>query len=59
VVLWPDTFNNHFHPETAIAALEALEFAGFDVAIPAKPLCCGRPLSSSACSIARAPTCAR
>jgi FAD/FMN-containing dehydrogenase/Fe-S oxidoreductase len=44
VLLWPDTFNNYFHPETAKAAVEVLEHAGFEVAIPAKPLCCGRPL---------------
>ena len=29
VLLWPDTFNNHFHPETAIAAVHVLERAGF------------------------------
>ena len=28
VVLWPDTFNNYFHPETAMAAVEVLEDAG-------------------------------
>ncbi|MEA2568451.1 MAG: hypothetical protein QOI24_452 [Acidobacteriota bacterium] len=44
VVLWPDTFNNHFHPETAMAAVEVLEAAGYHVTIPAKRLCCGRPL---------------
>jgi Fe-S oxidoreductase len=44
VVLWADTFNNHFHPEVAIAAVETLEAAGFDVAVPERPLCCGRPL---------------
>ncbi|HSS45448.1 MAG TPA: FAD-linked oxidase C-terminal domain-containing protein [Thermoanaerobaculia bacterium] len=44
VLLWPDTFNNHFHPETARAAVRVLEAAGFDVTIPAQPLCCGRPL---------------
>jgi Fe-S oxidoreductase len=44
VVLWPDTFNNHFHPETAIAAVRALERAGFHVEVPRKPVCCGRPL---------------
>ncbi len=44
VLLWPDTFNNYFHPETAQAAVEVLESAGYDVSIPAKPLCCGRPL---------------
>ena len=44
VLLWPDTFNNHFHPQTAKAAVEVLEAAGFQVVIPPKPLCCGRPL---------------
>ena len=44
VILWPDTFNNHFHPETARAAAELLESAGFDVRIPARAVCCGRPL---------------
>ncbi len=44
VLLWPDTFNNHFHPETARAALEVLEAAGFRVIIPRANLCCGRPL---------------
>ena len=44
VLLWPDTFNNHFHPDTAIAATEVLEAAGCDVALPAAALCCGRPL---------------
>jgi Fe-S oxidoreductase len=44
VVLWPDTFNDHFHPETLRAALEVLERIGCSVEIPAAPLCCGRPL---------------
>ena len=44
VLLWPDTWNNHFHPETAQAAVEALEDAGFRVTIPSVRLCCGRPL---------------
>jgi FAD/FMN-containing dehydrogenase/Fe-S oxidoreductase len=44
VLLWPDTFNNHFHPETAIAAVEVLEAAGFRVTLPQAHLCCGRPL---------------
>ncbi len=44
VLLWPDTFNNHFHPQTARAAVEVLEAAGFEVVIPPRPLCCGRPL---------------
>ena len=44
VLLWPDTFNNHFHPQTAKAAVEILEDAGFQVIVPRKSLCCGRPL---------------
>ena len=44
VMLWIDTFNNHFHPETSRAALEVLESAGYSVAIPRLRLCCGRPL---------------
>ncbi|MDD5460228.1 MAG: heterodisulfide reductase-related iron-sulfur binding cluster [Methylococcales bacterium] len=44
VILWPDTFNNHFHPETAKAAVAALEAAGFQVRIPDQHICCGCPL---------------
>lgn len=44
VILWPDTWNNHFHPQTARAAVEVLEDAGFHVTIPRTQLCCGRPL---------------
>jgi FAD/FMN-containing dehydrogenase/Fe-S oxidoreductase len=44
VLLWADTFNNHFNPETAKAAVEVLEAGGFDVAVPRAHLCCGRPL---------------
>jgi FAD/FMN-containing dehydrogenase/Fe-S oxidoreductase len=44
VVLWPDTFNNYFHPETAIAAVEVLEATGYRVTVPEDNVCCGRPL---------------
>ncbi|HEX2569942.1 MAG TPA: FAD-linked oxidase C-terminal domain-containing protein [Polyangia bacterium] len=44
VLLWPDTFNNYFHPETARAAVRVLEAAGYRVVVPQRPLCCGRPL---------------
>ncbi len=44
VILWPDTFNNYFHPETARAAVEVLEAAGYQVMVPEQWLCCGRPL---------------
>jgi Fe-S oxidoreductase len=43
VLLWPDTFNNYFHPESAIAAVEVLESAGFEVRLPRRQVCCGRP----------------
>jgi FAD/FMN-containing dehydrogenase/Fe-S oxidoreductase len=44
VILWADTFNNYFRPDTAVAAVEVLEAAGFEVAVPRQALCCGRPL---------------
>jgi Fe-S oxidoreductase/FAD/FMN-containing dehydrogenase len=44
VVLWPDTFNNYFHPEILQAACKVLEACGFQVIVPMEPLCCGRPL---------------
>jgi FAD/FMN-containing dehydrogenase/Fe-S oxidoreductase len=44
VILWADTFNDHFHPRTLAAAARTLERAGFHVDVPTAPLCCGRPL---------------
>jgi Fe-S oxidoreductase len=44
VVLFPDTFNNYFHPETAKATVEVLEDAGYRIIVPQQHLCCGRPL---------------
>ena len=44
VLLWPDTFNNYFLPDTSRAAVEVLEAAGFHVVLPQAGLCCGRPL---------------
>jgi FAD/FMN-containing dehydrogenase/Fe-S oxidoreductase len=44
VLLWPDTFNNYFHSETAEAAADVLQMAGFTVRLPQQILCCGRPL---------------
>jgi len=44
VMLWPDTFNNNFRPDTLNAAVEVLEAGGFSVTIPEVRLCCGRPL---------------
>jgi FAD/FMN-containing dehydrogenase/Fe-S oxidoreductase len=44
VLLWPDTFNNYFHAEVGVAAVEALERCGYHVVMPREHLCCGRPL---------------
>ncbi len=44
VILWADTFNNYFLPETAQAAVEVLEHFGYHVEVPMQHLCCGRPL---------------
>lgn len=44
VILWADTFNNYFRPGTGQAAHEVLKAAGFNVYVPQKHLCCGRPL---------------
>jgi FAD/FMN-containing dehydrogenase/Fe-S oxidoreductase len=44
VILWADTFNNYFHPETSRGALAVLIGAGFSVSVPQTHLCCGRPL---------------
>ncbi|MDQ2773389.1 MAG: FAD-binding oxidoreductase, partial [Acidobacteriota bacterium] len=44
VILWADTFNNHFTPKVAQAAVEVLEDAGYQVRVVRQSLCCGRPL---------------
>jgi Fe-S oxidoreductase len=44
LVLWPDTFNNYFHTDVGMAAVEALEAAGWRVTMPRRHVCCGRPL---------------
>src|SRR5437762_11523911 len=43
VVLFDDTFNNHFRPATALAAQRVLEAAGCAVELAGEHLCCGRP----------------
>jgi FAD/FMN-containing dehydrogenase/Fe-S oxidoreductase len=44
VILYPDTFNDHFTPEPLKAALEVLEAAGWRVLVPRRHLPCGRAL---------------
>lgn len=41
VVLWVDTFTNHFTPQVGIAAVAVLESAGYSVRVPRRRLCCG------------------
>jgi FAD/FMN-containing dehydrogenase/Fe-S oxidoreductase len=44
VLLWPDTWNNYYHPRALAAAETVLASAGFRVETPRGHLCCGRPL---------------
>jgi FAD/FMN-containing dehydrogenase/Fe-S oxidoreductase len=44
VVLWADTWNNYYHPQTLRAAEKVLMQAGFRVQVPQGHICCGRPL---------------
>jgi FAD/FMN-containing dehydrogenase/Fe-S oxidoreductase len=44
VLLWPDTWNNYYHPEVLEAGRSVLEAAGFAVRVPQGHFCCGRPL---------------
>jgi Fe-S oxidoreductase len=43
VILFDDTFNNHFRPATARAAAKVLAHAGCRVELPREHVCCGRP----------------
>ena len=44
VLLWPDTWNNYFHPQALTSAAKVLAAAGTHVQIPKRHVCCGRPL---------------
>ena len=44
VFLWPDTWNNYYHPHTLAAAETVLSHAGFLVQTAERHICCGRPL---------------
>jgi len=41
VLLWVDTFTDHFTPEVGRAAVQVLEAAGYSVQITGTPVCCG------------------
>ena len=44
VLLWPDTWNNYFHPQALTSAAKLLSAAGTSVQVPKRHICCGRPL---------------
>ena len=44
VVLWADTWNNYYHPQTLAAAESVLTQAGFQVQTTKDHICCGRAL---------------
>lgn len=46
VVLWDDTFVRYHEPHIGAAAVRVLEAAGFQVALPLRRECCGRPAFS-------------
>jgi Fe-S oxidoreductase len=41
VLLWPDTFTNHFDPAVAADAVAVLESLGYAVELPPRTVCCG------------------
>jgi FAD/FMN-containing dehydrogenase/Fe-S oxidoreductase len=43
VLLWADTFNDHFTPHVLEAAVQVLRRAGCQVHLANRDLCCGRP----------------
>jgi FAD/FMN-containing dehydrogenase/Fe-S oxidoreductase len=46
VVLFNDTFTEYNEPQIGMAATFILESAGFEVLLPTRRLCCGRPMIS-------------
>jgi FAD/FMN-containing dehydrogenase/Fe-S oxidoreductase len=46
VILWDDTFVRYYEPHIGMAAVQVLETAGFEVVLPARRQCCGRPAFS-------------
>jgi FAD/FMN-containing dehydrogenase/Fe-S oxidoreductase len=47
VLLWPDTFTNHFDPAVAAAAVAVLERLGYTVDLPPRDVCCGLTWTST------------
>jgi FAD/FMN-containing dehydrogenase/Fe-S oxidoreductase len=46
VMLWDDTFVRYYEPEIGRAAVKVLQAAGFEVLLPQRRQCCGRPAFS-------------
>ena len=46
VILWDDTFVRYYEPHIGMAAVKLLETCGFEVVLPARRQCCGRPAFS-------------
>lgn len=46
VILWDDTFTRYHEPHVGRAAVAVLEAAGFEVILPRRRKCCGRPAFS-------------
>jgi Fe-S oxidoreductase len=46
VILWDDTFVRYYEPHIGKAAVKLLETAGFEVVLPTRRQCCGRPAFS-------------
>ncbi len=47
ILLWPDTFTNHFDPAVAVAAVAVLESLGYSVELPPRDVCCGLTWTST------------
>lgn len=47
LLLWPDTFTNHFDPSIATDAVAVLHALGYTVEIPPAPVCCGLTWTST------------
>jgi Fe-S oxidoreductase len=47
ILLWPDSFTNYLAPQVGRSAVAVLEAAGYQVVLPAGPVCCGLTLIST------------
>ncbi|MFC5994035.1 FAD-binding and (Fe-S)-binding domain-containing protein [Pseudonocardia hispaniensis] len=47
LLLWPDTFTDHFDPAIAVDAVLVLESLGYRVEIPPRAVCCGLTWTST------------